>query len=310
MTATTSKLGADMTKTQIESLIAKLRKLVPAQGEWTSLAESACGDAADALELLARQPVAIDKEADDDIEEAREILENMVRSIELDGNYSTEATCTFLRQALNCLPVAAPLTNEAGKPAPSWAPVINRNFLGQIVREAWVKWAKQQPNPKPSWLVPYDELSEADKEADRQIGEAVLQWVLSIKSATWEVSPSVEQDPRRRFSSAEKFDKWAAASEEESAPKSSQRLDSLRFLARSASRNLAEPSVEQDERGAFECRDLTDDDMDKLIVWLGEHDRDEIGHQGLCDRIIGAFARAASAATAPMQSAGDKEATS
>jgi hypothetical protein len=43
-----------------------------------------------------------------EIQEAREILENMVRSVELDGNYSTEATCTFLRQALLCLPAAQP----------------------------------------------------------------------------------------------------------------------------------------------------------------------------------------------------------
>jgi len=45
-----------------------------------------------------------------EIQEAREILENMVRSVELDGNYSTEATCTFLRQALLCLPAAQPLS--------------------------------------------------------------------------------------------------------------------------------------------------------------------------------------------------------
>lgn len=38
------------------------------------------------------------------------------------------------------------------------------------VREVWVEWAIEQPAPKPSWLVPYDELSEADKEADRRIG--------------------------------------------------------------------------------------------------------------------------------------------
>jgi len=88
----------------------------------------------------------------------------------------------------------------------SWLPVINREFLGRVVREAWVKWAQQQPNPKPSWLVPYDELSEPDKEADRQIGEAVTQWVLSIKSATWEVATapqqpaqSAEQDERAAF---------------------------------------------------------------------------------------------------------------
>lgn len=53
-----------------------------------------------------------------------------------------------------------------------------RDQLGRIVREAWIRWAQQQPSPKPSWLVPYDELSEADKEADRQIGEAVARWTL------------------------------------------------------------------------------------------------------------------------------------
>jgi hypothetical protein len=50
----------------------------------------------------------------------------------------------------------------------------NRDALGRVVREAWVRWARTQPEPKPSWLVSYDELSEADKEADRQIAEAVL----------------------------------------------------------------------------------------------------------------------------------------
>jgi hypothetical protein len=115
MTATTSKLGADMTLNdeQIESARGAADKecpLGPVNVRWYR---------AFARALLARQPAAIDNEADDDIQEAREILENMVRSIELDGNYSTEATCTFLRQALNCLPVDAPLANEASKPAPS-----------------------------------------------------------------------------------------------------------------------------------------------------------------------------------------------
>lgn len=50
---------------------------------------------------------------------------------------------------------------------------IDRESLGRHVREAWVRWAQTQPNPKPSWLVPYDELSEADKEADCQIGEHI-----------------------------------------------------------------------------------------------------------------------------------------
>lgn len=40
------------------------------------------------------------------------------------------------------------------------------------------RWAEAQPNPKPSWLVPYDDLSEPDKEADRQIGETIARWTL------------------------------------------------------------------------------------------------------------------------------------
>lgn len=45
-----------------------------------------------------------------------------------------------------------------------------RDYLGRIVRQLWIQWAEMQSNPKPSWLVPYDQLSEADKEADRMIG--------------------------------------------------------------------------------------------------------------------------------------------
>lgn len=49
----------------------------------------------------------------------------------------------------------------------------SRDQLGRFVREAWVEWARTQPDPKPSWLVPYDDLAEPDKEADRRIGEHV-----------------------------------------------------------------------------------------------------------------------------------------
>lgn len=48
-----------------------------------------------------------------------------------------------------------------------------RDALGRYVRAAWITWARTQPDPKPSWLVPYDELPEHLKEADRCIGEAV-----------------------------------------------------------------------------------------------------------------------------------------
>ncbi|WP_218779327.1 hypothetical protein, partial [Paraburkholderia caledonica] len=72
---------------------------------------------------------------------------------------------------------------------------------------------KQQPNPKPSWLAPYDELNEADKEADRQIGEAVAHWALSIKGAKWEVAPSVAQDEGGAFDLRATFDQWLGANQ-------------------------------------------------------------------------------------------------
>lgn len=50
-----------------------------------------------------------------------------------------------------------------------------REWLGRIVREVWVRWAKEQPEPKPSWLVPWDGLTEPEQEVDRRIGEAVAE---------------------------------------------------------------------------------------------------------------------------------------
>lgn len=47
----------------------------------------------------------------------------------------------------------------------------DRELLGMIVRDVWITWAQEQPVVKPSWLVPWDQLSEPDKEVDRRIGE-------------------------------------------------------------------------------------------------------------------------------------------
>ncbi len=60
---------------------------------------------------------------------------------------------------------------------------FDRDTAGRMVREAWVRWAETQPSPKLSWLLPYDDLSEPDKEADRQIGEAIARWTLTMDAA-------------------------------------------------------------------------------------------------------------------------------
>jgi hypothetical protein len=49
-----------------------------------------------------------------------------------------------------------------------------RDALGKAVRAEWVKWAQEQEDPKPSWLVEWEWLSERDKEVDRRIAEAVV----------------------------------------------------------------------------------------------------------------------------------------
>lgn len=48
---------------------------------------------------------------------------------------------------------------------------MDRETLGREVRAVWVAWAEEQPDPKPSWLVPWEGLGEADREVDRRIGE-------------------------------------------------------------------------------------------------------------------------------------------
>ena len=50
---------------------------------------------------------------------------------------------------------------------------MNRDDLGRLVRETWAKYCIETGDDQPSHLVPYDDLSEHDKEADRRIGEAL-----------------------------------------------------------------------------------------------------------------------------------------
>jgi hypothetical protein len=51
-----------------------------------------------------------------------------------------------------------------------------RDAGGRLVREVWIEWAREQPNPKPSWLVPWEGLSESDREVDRRIAERLMQF--------------------------------------------------------------------------------------------------------------------------------------
>ncbi len=85
-----------------------------------------------------------------------------------------------------------------------------RERLGRRVREVWIAWAQQQPSPKPSWLVPWDDLGEADKEVDCCIGSAIwadciAEHVGSIASAELArlTTDSVQEEPTLKEASVE-----------------------------------------------------------------------------------------------------------
>lgn len=83
---------------------------------------------------------------------------------------------------------------------------MGRDAGGRIVREAWIRWALTQPNPKPSWLTPYDELDEPDKEADRQIYEACLVGEERMVS----LYPGIPELPKWLLDAATRIDQWCA----------------------------------------------------------------------------------------------------
>jgi hypothetical protein len=48
-----------------------------------------------------------------------------------------------------------------------------REQLGRIVRETWVAWAQEQPDPKPGWLLGWDDLRDDEREVDMRIADAI-----------------------------------------------------------------------------------------------------------------------------------------
>ena len=60
-------------------------------------------------------------------------------------------------------------------------PETTRERLGRAVREEWVRWAKEQENSKPSWLIPWETLPEDQREVDCRIAKAVRAELAKIK---------------------------------------------------------------------------------------------------------------------------------
>lgn len=60
-----------------------------------------------------------------------------------------------------------------------------REELGKLVRDTWTRWAATQVAPKDSWLVPWEELGDGQREVDMLIGEAVATFALFENAITW-----------------------------------------------------------------------------------------------------------------------------
>lgn len=64
----------------------------------------------------------------------------------------------------------------ATHPVPdSGEPTDPRELLGRWVRQVWVRWASEQDDPKPSWLLGWVELDDGQREVDMRIGEALFE---------------------------------------------------------------------------------------------------------------------------------------
>lgn len=59
--------------------------------------------------------------------------------------------------------------------------MLTREKLGKLVREVWVAYCRDNGDTQPSHIAEWEQLSEYDKEVDRQIGEAVAQHVLGTE---------------------------------------------------------------------------------------------------------------------------------
>ena len=79
----------------------------------------------------------------------------------------------------DCAGTIAALQERVGQLERERGGSLDREFLGQLVRAAWVDWAKTQPDDKPGWLLEWAQLDERMKEADRQIGEKVASMLIS-----------------------------------------------------------------------------------------------------------------------------------
>jgi hypothetical protein len=62
----------------------------------------------------------------------------------------------------------------------------DRERIGRVVREIWIDWAREQPSPKPTWLLPWEDLTDTYREAGCRIGEQLFSMGLMAGRAVGE----------------------------------------------------------------------------------------------------------------------------
>jgi hypothetical protein len=81
------------------------------------------------------------------------------------------------------VPVSSPPIEDIGEAAETAAEALSirpvgprpsREELGHRIREVWVRWAREQADPKSSWLLPWEDLDDGQREVDMRMGEALF----------------------------------------------------------------------------------------------------------------------------------------
>lgn len=82
------------------------------------------------------------------------------------------------------------------------AAVLVPETLGVEVRRIWIEWAREQPEPKEAWLVPWDDLSEPHKDVDRRIGTGIAAIVTGQREGDFHAQIAVLQAEIERLKEA------------------------------------------------------------------------------------------------------------
>ena len=88
--------------------------------------------------------------------------------------------------------VARAITEAGWRPPLPNAPRLSREDLGRRIREVWVRWAREQAEPKPSWLLSWEDLDDGQREVDMRMGEALF--ALGMTWSPAPPAPSAEVD--------------------------------------------------------------------------------------------------------------------